>query len=108
MYSIHSLVKSIFSIHIVKNIPDPPFSRNNYRFFVIFVIILSFDSLGSHKKRICTFINSFVTITAARSNLSHIPKFDILHPVRTVLLDKFFQSTHICSKFPLTVLQIQN
>lgn len=45
MYSIHSLMKCIFPIDVVKNIPNTSFSRDDYSFFIIFISVLFLNYL---------------------------------------------------------------
>lgn len=89
MNSIHTLVKSILTIYIMKNISNTSFTRNYYCFFVILKIIFCFNILRSNKKRINASIFSFIAITTTSSNFGYIMYFLKLHPIRTKFLYQF-------------------
>lgn len=89
MYSIHSLVKSIFTIDIMKYITNSTFARNDNGFFIILVIILSFNSLRPYKKWECSIFICLITITTTCSNLGYLSNLHKLHPIRAILLNKF-------------------
>ena len=94
MDTIHSLMQRIFSIYIVKNFADSAFTRYDYCFFVIFIIVFGFNCLRPHKKWVCPIINCLVTVTTTRSNfcdVSNIPTFDT---IRTELFKQLIQFTH--------------
>ena len=62
MYSINTLVKSIFAINMMKYISYATFSRYNYRLFIKLIIVHSFYLLRPHKEWIQTTRRSLITI----------------------------------------------
>lgn len=71
MNTIHALMQSIFTIYIMKDISNSSLSGNDNCLIIIFVIIYSFHSLRTNKKRIFPFIFCFISVTTTSSNFSY-------------------------------------
>lgn len=82
-------MKCIFAIDIMKNLTNTAFTWYDDCFFIILVIVFSFDGLRPYKEWIYTFIICFITITTTCSNLGDLPNLHIFNSIRTILLNKF-------------------
>ena len=83
-------MKCIFAIDIMKNLTNTAFTWYDDCFFIILVIVFSFDGLRPYKEWIHTFILCLITITTTCSNLGDLPNFHILNSIRAILLNELF------------------
>lgn len=77
MYSINSLVQSVFPFNIMEYIPNPSFARNNYCFFIKLIGSTMKHIFRPNKKWISPVCNSILTITIASP---YFCDFTYLHP----------------------------
>lgn len=87
-------MKSIFPFDIMENITYSSFARDDYGFFIILIIVLSFNSLRPYKEWECPIFICLITITTTCSNLGDLSNLNKLHSVRAKLLNEFFQFAH--------------
>ena len=83
-------MKCIFAIDIMKNLANTAFTWYDDCFFIILIIIFSFDGLRPYEEWIRTFILCLITITTTCSDLGEFSNLYILNPIRAMLLNKFF------------------
>ena len=83
-------MKCIFAIDIMKNLTNTTFTWYDDCFFIILIIIFSFDGLRPYKEWIRTFILCLITITTTCSDLGDLSNLYILNSIGAILLNKCF------------------